>query len=1345
MLSEMSHISLWNRVRVAAMFAALALLLYSHQCALAQSGAGSIQGTVTDSTGAVIPGASVRVVNQATGVADNTKSNSVGFYEVPGLFTGTYAVSIGAPGMKTSTQTIDLLVAQNAVVNATMTAGAVSQQVTVSANTVQLITTDNGSITSTLENARINQLPMNGRNLVTLVNEVTPGLESCPQSSSCANGQEAPSIEYEVDGATLDSREYGGVHEGQDQMLDPDSVQEVRVEDQDAGAQYAMPATVILTTKSGTNQLDGTLFWTTRNNGFGIARTRNDQSTFSAPKLVRNEGGASIGGPIVLRHFYHGKDKSFFFLAYERYSLAETASQNEYAPTQAMRNGDFSGLINSSNVFQQLYDPDTTASSTACAEPAADGSASPANAYCRTAFGNNQIPTTRESPLSAVLNDMTPLPTNTNNPLVQSNLIGLDPELTVEPQINARVDHVFNENNRAYLRYTQNLTNDLFPRNDPVDESYTLAAKLPSGTVIPAGVSGEADTLTNVYAAALGYTHIFSPTFFSETVYSQTWYGEANNAAGSPFVDYESEMGLPNNFGEPGFPYIESIFQPMDGTQYTYGLTATTYNADENLTKVVGKHQWQFGGRYRFEHFGSRPSENKDEIAFDGYGTGLLNPSTYSPSAASPYSNSGQLNADEFIGAADSYLVNLEPAYEPIHDMEFDAYIQDNWRVRNHLTLNLGLRYEAHPATWVGEGMMEGFDLKNDAIVTSGSLAQLESEKLTTAAIIANDELDGAKFETPAEADMPTMLTKNNDFTWSPRLGAAWQPFGKWETVLRGAVGRYIYPVAIGQTFRAPLGKNPFTTSYSENYASAQYTPHANYLLLAPQNSSSSFGTTTTSPTSSGGTPIMGVNSTNLVNTSTTAAIAPGLSIVNLDPDFPPTYVDEANFTIEQPLKWNSVLRVSYIYTHGTNLNNNFYYNDHPSEYSWEIQTGTTPPSSSAIGPTNSSTGEGPYDQVTYGSSNYQLQKSGWSNYHALQANFEKLYHNGMAWQIMYVWAKNMRAGGYQDDYIDPYSAYINTYEGSGSSSVTVAPADKNSLMPGAPNLPPPPPAGVLPWQYYRALNRWENYMVDSSTPPQHLQFNGLIDLPFGRGKRWLSGANKGLNELVGGWQLAGAGQFTNSYFYVTTSNWGPTNPLHLYKHGAPITDCRSGTCLKSYEWFNGYIAPTAISGNACSAGLPTVVSNLPGNWAPYEEPLDTSCSSPSNGKAVVDTYYGDNDVAMNGVTNQAANYILGYGVVPSNNDNGSSGSAIDVTNPFGHTALVGPLNWSADTSLFKVFPITERLNLRMQVDAFNVFNHQGTPNPSGTDGTVCVSPGGLGCSSYNNGRQLQFTTRINF
>jgi hypothetical protein len=240
----------------------------------------------------------------------NTKSNQVGFYQAPSLFTGSYLVSISAPGMQTNQRTIELLVGQIAVANAALTAGAVTQKVEVTANTVQLINTTDGTISATLENQRINELPMNGRNIISLVNETTPGLEPCPESSSCANGLSGPALEYETDGVTLANREFGGVHEGSTQMVDPDAIQEVRVETEVSSAQFAAPSTAIINTKSGTNQLHGSLFETARNNAFGIARNRQEQSSFVAPHYVRNEFGASVGGPVLIPHLYNGRNKS---------------------------------------------------------------------------------------------------------------------------------------------------------------------------------------------------------------------------------------------------------------------------------------------------------------------------------------------------------------------------------------------------------------------------------------------------------------------------------------------------------------------------------------------------------------------------------------------------------------------------------------------------------------------------------------------------------------------------------------------------------------------------------------------------------------------------------------------------------------------------------------------------------------------------------------------------------------------------------------------------------------------------------------------------------------------------
>src|ERR1700722_11353607 len=403
---------------------------------LAQSGAGSIQGTIQDSTSAAIPACSIHVVNLSTGVANDTTSNSSGFYSVPGLFAGNYTLTFSAPGMKKYQTTVALQDAQVAVLNPKLTVGDVAEQVTVLAESVQLATYDSGTVSTQLDSNRIDQLPQNGRNVLGLAQNTVPGLES---GGTRVNGLMGEGMEYSQDGAPMTNRNFGGESNVSQAILpDPDAVQEAKFETMNSSAQFATPATVILTTKSGTNTIHGSLFETARNNYFGIAKARQNPANYAAPHLVRNEFGASVGGPIYIPKLYNGKNKSFFFFAYERFSLRQAANELVTVPTVAMRNGDFSGLINSAGVLQVLYDPNSTVPGT----------------LQRTPFPNNQIPVSRESPLAKAIYAATPLPQTADNPLINSNFNAVNNMQQTVPNITTRLDQVFNSNNRMYFRFT---------------------------------------------------------------------------------------------------------------------------------------------------------------------------------------------------------------------------------------------------------------------------------------------------------------------------------------------------------------------------------------------------------------------------------------------------------------------------------------------------------------------------------------------------------------------------------------------------------------------------------------------------------------------------------------------------------------------------------------------------------------------------------------------------------------------------------------------------------------------------------------------------------------------------
>jgi hypothetical protein len=1213
---------------------ALLVLLLSCVAVQAQSGSGGIQGTVQDSTGAVVGNAVVHVVNQATQVAVDTKSNGSGFYAVSSLFAGNYTLTFSAAGMKSYQVSLTLQVSQTAVINSVLTVGEANQTVTVEGNSIQLATYDSPTISSTLDNARLNELPVNGRFVLALAGLTTPGVEA---GGTRANGNMGEALEYVEDGAPMTNRNFGGAGGStQAQLPDPDFIQEVRLETLNSNAQFATPATGIITSKSGTNAYHGSLFETARNNGIGIAKARQDPANFKAPHYVRNEFGVSGGGPIIIPKLYNGRDKSFFFVAFERYSLRSFLSELVTVPMVPWRTGDFSNLVNGAGVVQKLYDPATTT-----------GAGSQ-----RTQFANNKIDPSRESPLAKQLMAITPLPSTNDNPYITPNLSVAGINNSTIPQWNFRLDHSINPSNKLFLRFTWIDQNQVALRNFPSNSAPTVA-----GAGFVAGASGLTQALVTSISAAVGYTHIFSPTFISESNIAQQWFQQNIVAGGAPNLNYESLMGLPNNFGQVGFPSIIGGTMPYGGTQYNYRENQIITNGDENLTKIWGKHQFQFGARYRHERFGYLPDRTADTINFSSQGTGLLDTTT--GANFGQVSNTGNANADLFLGNASSYSLNLNAAFAHFRDQEFDMYFQDNIHLTKNLTINAGIRWEMHPAPQTHDGLTEGFDLANKAIVLPHPTSFYVDKGYTTQTIVTNMLNLGVKFETPAQAGLPEAMLYNYNRIFSPRLGVAYTPFnGRHGTVVRGGYGRYIYPVPIRSSLKIPAGNAPFTANYAQNYSSASQSPDGlpNYLLRAKQ------------------LVVAGVNSTGVVDSSNANSIQPGLWIASLDPHYAPASVQQFNTTIEQPLMFNSTLRVTYLYNHGSNLDQSFQYNNSTSPYVYEMVNGVIPPTGQYA-----NTARGAYDQTTYGTGSQISQKTGWSNDNALQVNLQRLMKHGYGFQAYYVYSRAFRVGG------------NTTRDG--------------VIYPAANFLP-----GTIPGGDMQTLNRFQNYRIDAAIPEHHIAFNGLVNLPFGKGKTFLRNSNRFVDALIGGFQVAGTGQVVSQWFTVASANWGPSTKTQVYKDSKPITDCRSGVCRKENLWFNGYIAPSSI--NASVNG----VSGLPSDYVPYQTPINNTPGTAN---------YGNNNVPVtlkNGTVVQVA-----YSPGPSG------------VNPFSKTILPGPMNYNADLSLFKVFTITESTNIRVNFDAFNAFNIQGNTNPNTTDGTQNF------LTSYWSPRQLQVTARLSF
>lgn len=1212
---------------------------------LAQSGAGTIQGSVQDATSAAIPGCSVHVVNQATGVAIDTTSNSSGFYAVPGLFAGTYQLTFSSPGMKKYEATVTLQNAQVLILNPQLSVGDLAEKVVVTAETVQLATYDSGTVSTQLDSSRIDQLPQNGRNVLGLAQKTVPGLEA---NGTRANGLMQEAMEYSQDGAPMTNRNFGGeANSAQATLPDPDSVQEAKFETLNSSAQFATPATVILTTKSGANSFHGSFFETARNNYFGIARARQNPANFAAPHLVRNEFGGSIGGPILIPKLYDGRNKSFFFYAYERFSLREASNQLVRVPTVAMRNGDFSGLVNSAGILQQLYDPNSTQGA--------------ANNYQRTPFPNNGIPIGRISPLAKTLYAATPLPQTADNPLVNSNFNAVNNRQQTVPNYTVRLDHVFNENNRAYFRFTEVDQQQQALRNYPAASPANI-----EGGGLPAGATGYQRIPIQTISGALGYSKVFSPTLFSETILSMQWQRMYVEGPEVSYRNYEEQLGLPNNFGRDGFPAIgANLIMPYGGSQWNYGMSQRLSTIDENLNKIWGKHQLAFGGRYRHEKFGYMSDRSPDQIAFTNQATAVYDPTTGANYGAR--ANTGYADADFFLGAASSYSQNLNAPFNNSSLTEYDFYIQDNWRVSQRLTINAGLRWESHPAPRAANDYMVMFDMKNTALAFPRPIDYYIEQGLTTPAIVTNLRNLGVKFETMEEGGLPSRGFYGSYWNFLPRLGFAYTPwFGGNGMVIRGGYGEYVYPVPVRNSIRYLTAGYPFTAGYSQSYTAASQSLDGlpNYLLRAPQ------------------TVIAGLNSKDVVDTNSVTALLPGISTgTKLNPKYPPARVRTANMTVEQPFRDGSVFRVTYVFTHGYNLDQNYQFNNAPSTYVWEVRTGTVPPTGRYA-----STATRPYDQTTWGSGVMSM-KTGWSNDSALQVNYQRPTRRGYGYQIFWVYSRAFRVGG-------------NTFR-------------DNVLHPAANYAPGVLPSGIDTGTIYepsRALNRYQNYSVDNAIPLHRVSYNGIVDLPVGKGKKLLRNSNRLLDALLGGYQVAFTGTVVTQSFDVAASNWGATSPIQRYKSSVPVTDCRSGVCRPAYMWFNGYLPPTVI--NNPSRG----VTGLPADYTPYLAPINNTPGERN---------FGNNNVPV--TLKDGRQVFAAYSPGPAG------------AHPYSQMVLQGPINFQTDISLYKVFSITERVKLRFNIDAFNAFNIQGLVRPNASDGIQSLQ------TSYWTPRQIQFTGRLSF
>jgi len=849
------------------------------------------------------------------------------------------------------------------------------------------------------------------------------------------------------------------------------------------------------------------------------------------------------------------------------------------------------------------------------------------------------------------------------NPLVASNYFGAQPSLRRDWTLTSRVDHRFSNRDQSFFRFSRG-------------NRWSMAR---SGNGSPITLDQTANVTFRPIQNAGGVaslTHTFSPTFFSETLFNVS-NEDFFIYVGKDSVDWDAKLGLPNPFNKTGWPNLTNTGFGMD---YEYpdnkrrNITRI-YNLDENLTKVHGRHEFQFGGRFRNERLHVLPDQQFPQGAaqWGSVVTGLYDPSSGSAYSAVPYT--GHAAASFFLGGVTSYSTQFVRDWYYLNAREYALYLQDNFKVKPRLTLNLGLRWEFYPNISEENNVLTGFDLKNHALVNGASLETMYRVGATTPSIARIYQAIGVVFGTPKQAGLPDKLMYSNPRDFNPRAGFAWRlGRARKSTVVRGGYALFGFPIPL-RTFNARMRSNaPTTARFVTDITSASQARDGlpNLALRAAP------------------TIIAGVNSSNIViDVNNPSSISRGSFRTSFfDPHQPTSRSHQWNLSLERELVDNIAARVQYIGNHGARLDQYYQYNDAPPNYVWYATTGLPLPTG-----TYSGTAMRPYDQSTYGAVE-QYSKIGWSNYQGMQFELRRRYSKGYGFQVFYVLSNPMIAGGngWSSDLIEPPGYF----------------------MPGA-----------VPTDIH-ALDRLLYYRRDPTIPKHRLRWNWIVDLPFGKGKRFGAASAPWLNHLIGGWQLAGFGNRLSTYVTLTTSYFGAVSPVQVYGKKYPIQDCRSGRCIAGYLWFNGYIAANRINSTDPKTGKPNGVMGVPSDYTPFIKPLIP---------------YGQTTLPANAPANRDVSQFWDTNTVwvPLKNGTVQRVAYNPGMNPMQNQYTPGPNNWGLDASLFKNIRVNERFTVRFNVDFFNVLNMPGLTAPSGDTGILSLQ------NSNNSARQLQLTLRVQF
>jgi carboxypeptidase family protein len=1227
----------------------------------AQVDTGSILGTVTDTSGASVHGATVTLTNQGTNATLSTATGDDGSYKFSPVRIGTYKLKVTLQGFQSvEHRDVTVSVDQSVVVDFTVKPGSVAETVEVT-STVPVLETQDASVGQVVNSRNVDNLPLNGRNF-TFLAQLAAGVNT-PQADTrgnaatgafAANGNRPAQNNYLLDGIDNNSDTVDFLNGTNFVVLPPvDAVQEFKVQTSDFSAEYGRSGAAVLnaTIKSGTNEFHGTAWEFFRNDKLDAADYFENAGGIRKGELRQNQFGVSGGGPVVLPKVFNGRNKLFYFGDYEGLRRVQGTVLNGQVPTALERSSGYTDLTDLINLGPggtqtdalgrtvptgTVFDPATTRALNAPCGPTPTNVVDPvsgftySNAPCPTGVATGTTETvgfardpfgtcpasTRAFTLAACgLNNLSAAAAAGRLDPNAIKLLGLYPNPTSGGLVNnftnspklfqhrnsfdTRMDANFNDNNQMFFRFSF------------VDDPQFIPGIF--GGVADGGGFQQGNQTANAQQSALVYTHTFSPNLINvlrgglNYLHTTRLSPPANDLSNLPaqfgvqaIPQLQENGGLPA-FGVGGLQTLGSnAFLPSDEVTSTFQIT-------EDLTKIYGKHTFKMGFEWQHVKFSTlQPPWSRGQFNFDGTYTDIPNNAHGNTGIAQLLLNPQASSLTTCTGATCSpigYVGGPDAVFVSNISLTdngkdyYGTYINDDWKVSSKLTVNLGLRWDFFGL--VGEHHENQANFVPAGPPTGAPLYIIPVGKNST---FLNNPVDCS---VPANANFLTCLLPKDGIglAITNKYGQGLGNSQKANFAPRVGFAYQVNPKLVARggfgIFYNGFENRGFSPNLGENYP-FQF----NFSFFNPDagHPINNFAGCATATPAGGPTFETGFSCTPLDPLLVNAS---GLALRGIQFNYLTPYSMSGNLTFQYQLTSTMSVQAGYVTSLARHLETFPGNNNVTSIQPNSVDVTTLVPF------------------PDFGRGNSQADTNGSSHYHGLQTRAEKQFKGGLSFLATYTWSKTMSDAG---DLLN-----------GGNDNVGYR----------APSVP--------------GFGIHKDYSLANFDIRNVFHFSGGYELPFGKNKPLLSDLGPAANKLVSGW----------STVWIITLQGG--QPIRL--------SCPSGTA----------------QGLGCGALF------VKG------QPLDLGLRTDANG---ILSWFG-NPLAFTQPCVLGSNPPTPTGCVAL--------TGFDALG--GITQVPGPGFHRMDFSIFKDIALTERYRLQFRTEIFNIFNHPNFNSPGfGGNGVVAIS-----------------------